>query len=204
MINSDKQNETLFIGKRIKHERVKFGLSQAELAEAVGKSSAYLSNVENGKTDPPLGLLRNIAAVLQCPVANFFVMPGDALAGNGSGDSGSSHMQPKVVRRGQRKYFVDPKANSTTWELLSPDTRRKMEFLWVHYEPGAETLEPSAHEGEECGLVLQGRLKVTIEGEEFVLEEGDSIYFMSDRPHGLQNIHDGVTITVWVITPPSF
>jgi transcriptional regulator with XRE-family HTH domain len=202
MMKSDNPQEATFIGKRIKQERVNRGLSQAELAEAVGKSAAYLSNVENGKTDPPLGLLRLIAAVLQCPVANFFVGADDVATTNGEAMYNS--FQPRVVKRDQRKYFVDPSTNSTTWELLSPDTRRKMEFLWVRYEPGAETLESSAHEGEECGLVLSGRLKVTIEETEFILEEGDSIYFQSNRLHGLQNIYDGVTTTVWVITPPSF
>lgn len=196
------KNEAILIGKCIKQERVKKGLSQSELAEAVGKSAPYLSNIEHGKTDPPLGLLRQIANVLQCPVANFFVGSDDAPLMNGA--ENTNNLRPCVVKKGQRKYFVDPSSHSTTWELLSPDTRRKMEFLWVRYEPGAETLEPSTHEGEECGLVLSGKLKVTIEETEFILEEGDSIYFKSSQLHGLQNISDGVTITVWVITPPSF
>lgn len=203
MVKYDKEHEAALIGNRIKQERVKKGFSQTELSEAVGKSAPYLSNIERGKTDPPLGLLRQIANVLQCPVANFFIGSNNGLIKNSS-DTGNNYLQPRVVKKDQRKYFVEPPSHSTTWELLSPDTRRKMEFLLVRYEPGAETLEPSAHEGEECGLVLSGKLKVTIEGFEFILEEGDSIYFESSQPHELQNISDGVTITVWVITPPSF
>ncbi len=202
MIKYLQPDESSILGNRIKEKKKKKHLSQTDLAEAVGKSTAYLSNVERGKTDPPLGLLRKIALALECPVANFFVGPDDLSYKNGS--ESVINLPNRVVKKNQRKHFTDPSSHSTTWELLSPDTRRKMEFLLVRYEAGAQMLEPSAHEGEECGLVLSGKLKVTIEGKEFILEEGDSIYFESSQLHELQNISDGETITVWVITPPSF
>ena len=41
------------------------------------------------------------------------------------------------------------------------------------------------------------------EGNE-VLKEGDSIYFNSYIPHSFRNVHNGKTIAIWVVTPPSF
>lgn len=201
MIKKTELDTSSILGNRIKQERIKRKLSQIELSRAVGISAPYISNVENGKTDPPLGILRKIANALQCPVANFFIGSEDEMFRNGSD---TFNYPTRVVKKNQRKHFVDPSSHSTTWELLSPDTRRKMEFLLVRYQSGAQTLEPSAHEGEECGLVLSGKLKVTIEGQEFVLEEGDSIYFESSQLHELKNIAEGETVTIWVITPPSF
>lgn len=194
------------VGALIMRERVFKGLTQGDLARLIGKSTAYISNIERGKTDPPVGVLRELATVLECPVANFF--PGGNEENNSNTSNGHvnrSEALAKVVKQSSRKRFVDPNIPSTTWELLSPNTRKKMEFLLVRYEPGAHSQEHVGHDGEECGLVLQGRLKVCFEeGEEYFLEEGDSIYFESSHPHAIRNISDGVTITVWVITPPTF
>lgn len=45
--------------------RIKAGLSQGELAEALGyKSAQFVSNWERGVSSPPLALLRKLATVL--------------------------------------------------------------------------------------------------------------------------------------------
>ena len=41
--------------------------------------------------------------------------------------------------------------------------------------------------GEENAVCLQGSVVVSIEGEEFVLNPGDSISFESGRPHQVEN-----------------
>ncbi len=57
------------------------------------------------------------------------------------------------------------------------------------------------HSGEEFALVLSGRLGFFIEGEEYILEEGDSITFKASLPHRWQNLHDGQTVVMWVVSP---
>ncbi|MEI8608587.1 cupin domain-containing protein [Enterovibrio sp. Hal110] len=43
------------------------------------------------------------------------------------------------------------------------------------------------HDGEESGIVIEGRLELTVGDDVFVLEAGDSYYFDSNRPHRFAN-----------------
>lgn len=52
------------IGLRIAEVRVKHDLTQEELAEKIGKTSQFISNIETGKRKPSLSTLLNIAKVL--------------------------------------------------------------------------------------------------------------------------------------------
>jgi transcriptional regulator with XRE-family HTH domain len=52
------------LGQRIAYYRKKAGLSQKELATAIGVSSPVLSYYENDKNDPPTSILVKIAETL--------------------------------------------------------------------------------------------------------------------------------------------
>lgn len=54
------ENESLQIGKRIREERKKAGLSQEELATKSGTSKHYISRLENDKSDIELLTLKKI------------------------------------------------------------------------------------------------------------------------------------------------
>lgn len=43
----------------------------------------------------------------------------------------------------------------------------------------------STHEGHEFNYILKGSLKFVINGREEVLNEGDSVYYNSENPHGM-------------------
>ena len=47
-----------------------------------------------------------------------------------------------------------------------------------------EEAELVTHGGQEFNYVLEGSIKVVIEGREFILNKGDSIYFNPALPHG--------------------
>ncbi len=71
--------------------------------------------------------------------------------------------------------------------------------------PGSERGgEPYTHKGEEAGVVIQGALELWISGESFILREGDSFSFPSTEPHRYNNVHDGETVVIWAITPPTY
>lgn len=59
------------VGDRIRRERDKAGLSLAQLAETTGLSKAYLVKVENGRTNPSLGVLAQIADGLDVTIADL-------------------------------------------------------------------------------------------------------------------------------------
>ncbi|MBN0329064.1 cupin domain-containing protein, partial [Pseudomonas aeruginosa] len=61
-------------------------------------------------------------------------------------------------------------------------------FLDETYPPGSDTGEEMLnHEGEEAGVLVDGRLELTVGSETYVLERGDSYYFESNKPHRFRN-----------------
>ena len=107
-----------------------------------------------------------------------------------------------VVRKGGRKRLIMPWG---AWqEMLCPDLRHRIEFIFLHYPVGAKVEEFYTHDGEECGMVLEGRFKGTIGDQEIILEPGDSIYYDSSIPHRWENAGEMEVRAIWAITPPSF
>jgi predicted transcriptional regulator/DNA-binding XRE family transcriptional regulator len=57
--------DLLVLGQRVRHARRERGLTLAALGEIVGRPAPYLSRLENGKVEPKLGFLTELAAVLE-------------------------------------------------------------------------------------------------------------------------------------------
>ena len=92
-----------------------------------------------------------------------------------------------------------------TYQLLTPDLNRQIEFILIELEPGqGGSRVPLGHPGEEAAIVLEGRLDVWIGDEHHVLHAGDSISFNSGVPHRVANPSDVKTVIVSAITPPHF
>ena len=63
--------DTLVLGQRIRHERRRKGLTLAELGELVGRAAPYLSQLENGRIEPRLSLLADLARALGCSATDL-------------------------------------------------------------------------------------------------------------------------------------
>ena len=61
---------------------------------------------------------------------------------------------------------------------------RTMEPLLVRLDPDKAPAAAVRHSGQEFNYVIEGVVKVTVGGREYVLEAGDSIYFDALLPHG--------------------
>lgn len=179
------------IGGKIRELRKEQEMSIAELAEKSKVSSGLISQLERNITNPSISSLWNISKSLGVSIGYFF---------NEESDTGFN----PVVRKNNRKRIVTSDSNAT-YELLSPDLNRKIEFLSITINPGEySSKELIVHDGEECGVVIKGRLMIKTEKKEYILEEGDSIYFDSTIPHKYINIGEEICISIWAMTPPSF
>ena len=63
----------------------------------------------------------------------------------------------------------------------------------VEPKPESEPIHYNSHAGQEFTLVLEGRMMISIDGKELILNEGDSLYFNSKLPHGMKAL-DGKTV----------
>ena len=84
-------------------------------------------------------------------------------------------------------------------QRLTPPGPSSVVVYMITLEPGGRAGEASyTHDGEEAGVLLQGRLQLTVEDRDFMLTEGDSFRFLSNRPHRFSNPSSMVTRVVWV------
>ncbi|MFD1052483.1 cupin domain-containing protein [Kibdelosporangium lantanae] len=75
----------------------------------------------------------------------------------------------------------------------------------MYVEPGASSDGIShSHAGEEVGYILSGQLRYWVDNESYDLEPGDAINFESTRPHRYENPGTETSVSLWVLTPPSF
>jgi quercetin dioxygenase-like cupin family protein len=58
------------------------------------------------------------------------------------------------------------------------------------------------HTGEEFAMVLEGTISFTIDGEEFLLKQGESIALKASVPHKWKNPAATSTKILWVVSPP--
>ena len=78
-------------------------------------------------------------------------------------------------------------------------------MLHERYEPDAATGEDMlSHRGEEGGVVVRGKVELTVGGQTRVLEAGDAYYFSSATPHRFRNVGHEVCEIISASTPPTF
>ncbi|MEX2652656.1 MAG: helix-turn-helix domain-containing protein [Acidimicrobiia bacterium] len=65
------QPDPLILGRRLRHQRKLRGLTLDQLGEAVGKPAPYLSLLENGKKEPRVNLVLELATALGVDVADL-------------------------------------------------------------------------------------------------------------------------------------
>lgn len=183
--------------ERLKKIRKKRKVTLKDLSHLTDLSVNYLSQIERGLANPSIGALKKITDALG---VTFMSLVDD----NGHDRVPFSPDRVEIVRADDRKTLVYP-GEMRRADLLTPDLQGRLEVILTVEDPapaGSDTWY--SHEGEEFGLVLEGCYEVTVEGQVYRLEEGDSIRFPSHKPHQMRNPGDRPSRTLWVITPPSF
>ena len=181
------ENERL--GNKIRKLRISKGINLTAFSKKIGKTPSYLSQVERGMASPSIMALREISKALNVPIFYFLI---------------DDKQQSAIVRKNERRILRFP-ASRLTYELLSPDVSHQIEMIRTRIEVGASSCsKPLSHEDEECTLVMEGKMEIKIGDEFFILEEGDSIYYIASIPHKITSIGDKDLIIISAITPASF
>jgi mannose-6-phosphate isomerase-like protein (cupin superfamily) len=82
---------------------------------------------------------------------------------------------------------------------------RQLTLLHERYAPGAETGdEMLTHRGEEGGVVVRGRIELTLAGVTRVLSAGEAYYFSSHLPHRFRNTGREPCEIISASTPATF
>jgi len=178
------------LGKRIKLIRIKKGLTQEVLAVRSGLTKSYISLLEAGKKIPAISTLSRIAVAFGMRIGEFFESPDDSA-------------DVAVVRKNER-LEVEQRGTpfGYVYEALSLQKKdRLMDPFIVKVLPidksKAKKIE-FEHAGEEFDFIIEGRIKYIINDQEYVLGEGDSIYFDSAMKHRVEAIGNKPALTLSV------
>ncbi len=178
--------EQASIGPHFRRLRLQRGESLATVAEAVGVSVGFLSNVERSQSGASIGIMRKLAQHYGLNILDLF-SPVD-----GTG--------PLVRPRDRKTLKGGP---GVQMELLASG-KITMEPHLFRVVPGAGSGDYYSHDGEEFLYLVRGRLAIWLGHEEFQLRTGDSFYFASQTPHRWYNPGRTQTIILWINTPPTF
>lgn len=197
------------MGGCLRAERERFGLSLRKLAARVGISPSALSQIETGRSRPSVSTLYAIVNELGISLDDVFAGqtagPVDAdPPTNGERPAESRHRRdrrPGIVQRLDDRKIIDMESG-VRWERLNPSGDRELEFLEITYDVGAASGSGEAvsrHPGREYGVVIDGRLRVTVGLDEYELEPGDSICFDSTLPHRLEAVGERPARATWIV-----
>ena len=179
------------IGERLKSLRSQSGLSQRGLAKKAGVTNSTISLIEQNRVSPSIASLKKVLDGLPISLADFFTPDVEPNSGQ---VFFVPEEQPDLGSKGIRYYLVG-----------SSLPQRQLTFMHEFYLPGSDTGEEMfSHEGEESGVVIQGNIEVSIEGETRILGPGEAYYFDCRKPHRFRNIGDEVCELVTASTPPVF
>jgi transcriptional regulator with XRE-family HTH domain len=156
------------IGTKIRAIRNRKKMTIAQMCESTGLSKGFISNVENNNTSPSISTLYTIANFLGVPLPYLLLEK-------------KQHM--RVVRKNERSVTS---FNHLKVEHLT--SKGGLRMMIVEFPPGASIGEPHSHEGEECHLVLEGRILAEQGEDSAIAEEGDSFSWNASVPHFVQNV----------------
>ena len=178
------------IGRRLKSIREACALSQRQLARQSGVANATISQIEAGKLNPTVSMLKKVLDGIPIGLGEFF------------GDEFEAR-ERVFFRAAELTEIAD---GGVSFRQVGKNLRnRAIQLLKECYQPGAGTGRHAiTHEGEECGIVLSGRLEVTVGDQTAVLGKGDAYYFRSSEPHRFRNTGNEPCELITACTPPTF
>ncbi len=225
-IAAGRRQATAGVGAQLRVRRQAAGLSLRQFAKTLGVSASFISQLENGKSQPSVGTLYLICGALDVTVDELFaeaglakseVQPADAPPSRQSEQAQRDQSNPRagapmaigsihagsdgpVVRPdGRRRLILD---TGVTWEQLSSAHERAIDFMYVTYEGGgSSTIDErlTRHSGIEYGFIIRGELHVTLGFETHRVGPGDAISFDSSTPHRLHNRGKTPAEGIWFV-----
>lgn len=218
------------LGARLREVRLASGLSLREVARQLGVSPSFVSQLENGKSQPSVATLYSMAQLLGVSIDELFAAdgaspapaaavptrPARALAADGTPVSRSDFSSPidafpkddtgsrvVVSRPGERpRLEMD---TGVVWERLADNTGHDLDFIEIIYPPQSSSTNDGRmlqHAGMEFGYLLEGELEVTVGFEVFVLRAGEALGFDPAQPHLFRNLSDTPARGIWCVRHP--
>ncbi len=179
LLNMDETDSFIHIGDRIKSLRINQKRTLQEIADSSDLSKSMISKIENNKAVPSIAALVKIAKTLGTNISSLLEQDGWART-----VFTTQYEAQRNLTRTEKGYSVFPYAASFHGKKMQP-------FL---FSAKKDEVVPHrlSHEGEEYVFIVSGEMKMTVGEIEYVLKQGDSLYFSSLQKHGVMPVSDEV------------
>ncbi|MCW3768456.1 helix-turn-helix domain-containing protein [Paenarthrobacter ureafaciens] len=151
------------VGPRLRTLRTQRNVTLAEASEATRISVSTLSRLESGQRKPTLELLLPIARLHQVPLEELIDAPE-------TGDP-RVHLKPHVHEWGTALPLTRRPGGIQAFKMILPGAT------------GNEVPNPQSHEGYDWMYILNGKLRLILGENDFVLKAGEAAEFDTRTPH---------------------
>lgn len=166
-------------------------LTLAQMAEAMGRSLGWMSQVERDVSHINPDDLLKLAKILD--VAPSLLLQPQAQVPQEEG---------RIVRA-ERRRAVGHRSEGLIEALISPDLTDSFEIVHSTFLPGHFLPEPVRRETQEIGFMLSGQLDLTFGDQIFTVGPGDS-FRIRNEPYSWSNPYSETAVALWVISPPIY
>lgn len=172
------QEEIKQIATRIKELREIFSVSVETLVKEFNVSKDLYEQYESGQADIPVSILYKIAHRFNVELAALI-----------TGEEPRLHTYA-LTRKG-KGISVERRKDYIYQSLASNFINKKADPFLVTVESETKDIPVNfnSHPGQEFNYVLEGTLKVVLNGHELTLSEGDSLFFDSSISHGMKALN---------------
>ncbi|MCX7615657.1 MAG: cupin domain-containing protein [Clostridiales bacterium] len=165
------------IAERLRAIRELSEISAEEIAKKIGMDATDYKKYESGEADIPVSILYDITNLLKVSMTELLT-------------GGSAKLHTYSLVRKDRGIAVDRKKEYLYQNLAYSFSGRKIEPLLVTVPVSAEDEPLNNHPGHEFHYCLEGSYKIQIDKHILTINEGDSLYFDSHFPHGMNAVGD--------------
>ena len=168
------------IGRQLRNLRRGKGRTIAQLAAEMQVSEGMVSKIENGQVSPSLSMLQLLSHTLSVPLTTFF--------------QGFEEERPAMhVKAGEgveaERAGTRAGHHYTLLGLLSAQSSSVVvEPYLITLTEASDTFETFQHDGMEFLYMLSGSVTYRHGDALYTLEEGDSLFFDADAPHGPERL----------------
>ena len=157
------------ISENLRQIRKEKKLSLDSMAEQTGVSKSMLGQIERGESSPTVATLWKIATGLHI---SFTAL----LEGR--------QTETQLIRRGEVSPLLSDEGRFRLFPFFPYDAERRFEMLSIELEPGTRSESVPHEDGtEEFVLVFECALRLTVDGVEYVVEAGEGIRYLANKPH---------------------
>lgn len=162
------------------------GLSLDQLSDLTGVSKSMLRQIETGKSSPTIATIWKVANGLHVSFTSLLSQP---------------EVQAEVKSFRDEKPLTAEGEHYRLFPLIPFNPQQSFETYYFEIDPGT-VFRGEPHKGNvyEYIFLTKGRLKITIEEEEFQINAGEFLQFQADHPHEYECIGDEIATAIMQVS----